>query len=73
MSTFHRSASSRTWAGFSQLRNPGRSPSAPVSRVFCAVGWPFICSTPAPGRPSIPRSRWMLFTAHAAAVAWLDW
>ena len=30
---------------------------APVSRVFCAVGWPFICRTPQPGRPSMPRRR----------------
>ena len=60
-------------SGLSQLRKPDRSPSAPVSRVFCAVGCPFICNTPAPGRPIIPRSRWRLLTAQAAAVAWLDW
>ena len=72
-STFHSRASSSTWSGFSQLRKPGRSPSAPHSRVFCAVGWPFICRTPQPGRPIIPRSRCRLFTPQDAAVAWWDW
>jgi hypothetical protein len=72
-STFHSSASSSMWAGLCQLRKPGRSPSAPHSRVFWAVGWPFICSTPQPGRPTIPLSRLMLLTWQAAAVAWLDW
>ena len=62
-STFHSRASSRTCSVFSQLRNPGRSPSAPASRLFWAVGWPFICNTPAPGRPIMPRIRWMLLTA----------
>ena len=37
-STFQSRASSATWSGLSQLRKPGRSPSAPHSRVFCAVG-----------------------------------
>ena len=45
-STSHRSASSWTWSSFSQLRKPGRSPSAPVSRLFCAVGCPFIWRMP---------------------------
>ena len=39
--------SSSNVRGLSQLRKPGRSPSAPVSRVFCAVGCPFIWKTPA--------------------------
>jgi hypothetical protein len=51
----------------------GRSPFAPASRVFCAVGWPFICITVQPGRPIIPRSRFTLLTAIAEAVAWWDW
>ena len=62
-----------TWTGLSQLRNPGRSPSAPHSRLFCAVGWPFICRTPQPGRPIMPRSRCRLLTWQDAAVAWWDW
>lgn len=44
-------------SGFAQLRKPGRSPSAPHSRVFWAVGWPFIWNTAAPGRPSMPRTK----------------
>ena len=55
-------ASSATCASLDQLRKPGRSPSAPHSRVFCAVGWPFICRTPQPGLPSMPRTMWMLLT-----------
>src|SRR3954454_1526453 len=62
-------ASSSTCASLAQLRKPGRSPLAPVSRVFCAVGWPFICSTPHPGLPSIPRKIARLLTWQAAAVA----
>ena len=50
-----------------------KSPLQPVSRVFCAVGWPFIWRIPAPGLPIIPRSRLRLFAAHADAVAWCDW
>jgi hypothetical protein len=38
----HSSASCRMCSGLFQLRRPGRSPSGPVSRVFRAVGWPFI-------------------------------
>jgi len=72
-STFQSRANSSMCAWLAQLRKPGRSPSAPVSRVFCAVGWPFIWYSPAPGRPSMPRSRCRLFTWHEAAVAWLDW
>ena len=72
-STFHSRASSATCSSFCQLRNAGRSPLQPVSRVFCAVGWPFICRMPAPGRPIIPRNRLTLFAAHADAVAWCDW
>ena len=53
-----------TCCGFSQLRKPGRSPSAPHSRLFCAVGWPFICRMPQPGRPIMPRSRCRLLTWH---------
>ena len=41
-STFQSWASCSMWVGLSQLRKPGRSPSAPVSRVFWAVGCPFI-------------------------------
>ena len=41
-STFHSRANSSMCAALSQLRNPGRSPSAPVSRLFWAVGCPFI-------------------------------
>ena len=63
-STFHSSASSCTCFGLSQLRKPGRSPSAPHSRLFCAVGWPFICRMPAPGRPIMPRSRCRLLHRH---------
>ena len=37
-STFQSAASSAMCSGFAQFRKPGRSPSAPVSRVFCAVG-----------------------------------
>ena len=72
-STFQSSASSWTCSGFSQFRKPGRSPSAPHSRLFCAVGWPFICRIPQPGRPSMPRSRCRLLTWQDAAVAWEDW
>jgi hypothetical protein len=57
----------------SQFLKAGRSPSAPVSRVFCAVGWPFICKSPAPGLPIMPRIRWMLLTWQEAAVALIDW
>ena len=60
-------------ASFDQLRNAGRSPSAPASRVFCAVGWPFICRIPQPGLPSMPRTTLTLFTWTAAALAWCDW
>ncbi|MNC92815.1 hypothetical protein D3C83_93190 [compost metagenome] len=42
VSTFQTSANWRMCSGLSQLRIPGRSPSAPVSRVFWAVGCPFI-------------------------------
>ncbi len=56
-STFHSRASSAMWASLAQLRKPGRSPSAPHSRVFCAVGWPFICRIPQPGLPSMPRTQ----------------
>ena len=55
--------------GLDQFRKPARSPSAPHSRVFSAVGWPFICSTPQPGLPSMPRRRWMLLTWIDAAAA----
>ncbi len=72
-STFQTAARSATWASFCQLRKPGRSPLAPHSRVFWAVGWPFIWSRPAPGRPSMPRIRCRLLTWTAAAVAWWDW
>lgn len=72
-STFHTRARSATCSSFCQLRNPGRSPLAPHSRVFWAVGCPFICRTPAPGRPSMPRIRCRLLTCTAAAVAWWDW
>jgi len=72
-STFQTRARSATCAGLAQLRKPGRSPLAPVSRVFCAVGWPFIWSTPQPGRPSVPRRITRLLTWQAAAVAWWAW
>ena len=40
--------------------------------VLC--GWLSVhLEQPAPGRPIIPRRRWMLLTWHAAAVAWFDW
>jgi hypothetical protein len=38
------------------------SPSAPVSRVFCAVGWPFICRIPQPGRPN--HSSHQIYVVH---------
>jgi hypothetical protein len=68
-SRFQAFASSAIWAGFCQLRIPVRSPSAPVSRVFCAVGCPFSWKTLAPGLPIMPRSRLRLFTWMADAVA----
>ena len=43
------------------------------SRVFSAVGWPFIWSTAQPGLPIMPRIRWRLFTWTAAADACIDW
>jgi len=61
-STFHSFAHRRTCSGFCQLRKNGNSPSHPVSRVFWAVGWPFICMTPHPGRPIRPSTRLTLFT-----------
>lgn len=63
-STFQRRASSATCAGLSQLRNAGSSPFAPVSRVFCAVGWPFIWNTVQPGLPMMPRMQRLRFTGH---------
>ena len=66
-------ASSCDVLGVLPVAEAGMSPSAPVSRVFCAVGWPFIWRRPQPGRPIIPRIRCRLFTWHAAAVAWFDW
>ena len=72
-STFQTRARSSMCRKFSQLRNPGISPSQPHSRVFCEVGWPFICMTPQPGLPIIPRSRFRLLTWTAAALAWFDW
>ena len=72
-STFHSAASSSMCASFSKLRNAGMAPFAPVSRVFCAVGCPFIWKTVAPGRPIMPRRRLTLLTCTAAAVAWFDW
>lgn len=71
-STFHARAISDTWSSFCQFRKPVRVPFAPVSRVFCAVGCPFIWKTVQPGRPIMPRSRWRLLTWTAAAVAWCD-
>ena len=59
--------------GSASCASPTMSPSAPVSRVFCAVGWPFIWKTLQPGLPIIPRSRLMLLTWQAVAVAWWDW
>jgi hypothetical protein len=41
--------------------------------VFWAVGWPFICRIPQPGRPIMPRTRLRLFTWQAVAVAPVDW
>jgi hypothetical protein len=72
-STFQSAASSSTCASFSKLRKAGRAPFAPVSRVFSAVGWPFIWKTAQPGLPIMPRSRLTLFSCTAAAVAWFDW
>ena len=57
----------------SQFRKPGISPSQPHSRLFSAVGWPFIWRTPQPGLPIIPRISCRLLTWTAAAVAWFDW
>ena len=51
-STAQRAAA--TWAGLSQLRIPGRSPSAPVSRLFCAVGCPFIWNSAGARTPEHP-------------------
>ena len=70
-----------TWSGLSQLRKPGRSPSAPHSRLFCAVGWPFICRMPQPGRPIMPAQqvqvvdlartpRWPGATGRSPAAPW---
>ena len=54
-STFQRPRPApRRGRGFCQLRKNGNSPSQPVSRVFWAVGWPFICMTPQPGLPIMP-------------------
>jgi hypothetical protein len=39
-SRFQIRASSATWESLALLRKPGRSPSAPHSRVFSAVGLP---------------------------------
>jgi hypothetical protein len=72
-STFQSAASSSTCASFAKLRNAGSAPFAPVSRVFSAVGWPFIWKTAQPGLPIIPRSRLTLLSWTAAAVAWFDW
>lgn len=55
------------------VRMPTRSPSAPVSRVFCAAGCPFIWNTLAPSPPIMPRSGLMLLPWQAVAVAWWDW
>lgn len=61
------------WRMLFELRKAGWSPSAPVSRVFCEVGWPFICRVPQPGRLMCPRMRLTLCTWTPAAVAWFDW
>lgn len=47
-------------------------PVGAVSRVFSAVGCPFIWKTLAPGRPIMSRKRLTLLTCTAAAVAWFD-
>lgn len=40
----------------------------------CSAWWAGrSCKTPAPGRPSMPRSRCRLLACTAAAVAWWDW
>ena len=46
--------SSATWSGFFQLRKAMNSPLTPHSRVFWAVGWPFIWKTVEPGLPIRP-------------------
>src|SRR5215216_2529426 len=72
-STFQALAVSATWSALFQLRNATNSPLTPHSRVFWAVGWPFIWKTVEPGLPISPRIRWRLFTWTAVAVAWSDW
>src|SRR5215212_5215536 len=72
-STFQTFAVSATWSALFQFRNATNSPFAPHSRVFWAVGWPFIWKTVDPGFPMSPRMRWRLLTWTAVAVAWSDW
>src|SRR5215216_5139970 len=68
-STFQTRAVSATWFGLFQFRKAMNSPLAPHSRVFWAVGWPFIWKTVEPGLPISPRIRWRLLTWTALAVA----
>ena len=51
--------------------SPGRSPSAPASRLFWAVGWPFICRTPRRGDRA-PAQQVEVVDPDGGPVAWWD-